>query len=58
MGNMTEINDMDHDDSERSGHSQCIAPHAGPLGLTHDNSMLLDPSHDCEDFVIDHLAPS
>ena len=54
---MTEIDDMDHNDSERSG-SRCIAPHAGPLGLTHDDSMLLDPSHDHEDFVMDHLSPS
>ena len=58
MGNMTEIDDMDHDDGERSGHSQRIASYTGPLGLIHDDSMLLDPSHDHEDFVIDHLAPS
>ena len=35
-----------------------ITLHAGPSGLTHDDSMLLNPSHDCEDFVMDYLAPS
>ena len=55
IGNMTEINDLDHNDSEGSGHSQHIAPHARPLDLTNDDSILLD---DCEDFVMDYLAPS
>jgi hypothetical protein len=32
--------------------------HAGPLGLTHDDSLSLDPSYDCEDTLMDHLAPS
>jgi hypothetical protein len=32
----------------RSGHSQHIAPHAGPLGLMHDH----------EDIIMDHLPPS
>ena len=62
MGNTTEIDDMDLDHEvygqSRSGHSRHIAPHAGPSGLTHDDSLLLDPSHDCEDFFMDHSAPS
>jgi len=54
MGNTTEIDNMDLDhevygqSSLRSGHSQHIAPHAGPSGLTHDD----------KDVVMDHLAPS
>src|ERR1700678_1631717 len=42
--------DLDYEVSgqSRSGHSQRIAPHAGPLGLTHDH----------EDIVMDHPAPS
>jgi len=42
--------DLDYEVSgqSRSGHSQRIAPHAGPSGLTHDH----------EDIVMDHPAPS
>src|ERR1700678_1227772 len=64
MGNITEIDndsvaldssmmmgeDLDYEGygQSRSGHSQRIAPHAGPSGLTHDH----------EDIVMDHPAPS
>jgi hypothetical protein len=56
MGNTSEIDDVDG--QSRSGPSQRIAPHSGPLGLTHDNSLSLDSSYDCEDILMDHLAPS
>src|ERR1700678_1177692 len=62
MGNTTQIDDMDLDQEvygqSRSSHLQRIAPHAGPSGLTHGDSFLLDPSHNCEDFFMDYSAPS
>jgi hypothetical protein len=55
MGNTSEIDDVYG--QLRSGPSRCIAFHAGPLGLTHDDSLSLDPSYDCEDILMDHPAP-
>ena len=55
MGNTTDSSmmmgeDLDYEvyGQSRSGHSRRIAPHAGPSGLSHDD----------EDIVMDHLAPS
>src|ERR1700678_1106368 len=55
MGNTTDSSmmmgeDLDYEvyGQSRSGHSRRIAPHAGPSGLSHDN----------EDIVMDHSAPS
>jgi hypothetical protein len=56
MGNTSKINDVYG--QSRSGPSQCIAPHAGPLGLSHDDSLSPDPFYNCEDILMDHPAPS
>ena len=55
MGNTTDSSTMMGEDLDyevygqsRSGHSRRIAPHAGPSGLSHDD----------EDIVMDHSAPS
>jgi hypothetical protein len=56
MGNTSEIDDVYG--QSRSGPSQHIAPHAGPLGLTHDNSLSMDSSYDCKEIFMDHPAPS
>jgi hypothetical protein len=57
----------------RSGHSQLVAPHAGPSGLTHDqvcklrsgHSQCIAPHaeplglmHDHEDIIMDHFPSS
>jgi hypothetical protein len=56
IGNTSEIDDVYC--QSRSGSSQCIAPHAGPSGLTHDNSLSLDPPYYHEDIFMNHPAPS
>ena len=62
MENTTDINDMaiDHKvhGQSSSGHSRRIASNAGPLGLTHNNYLLMYPSHDHEDISMDHLTLS